>query len=728
MFYGDSHSEGYETRAAGTTVANQSARLAWPKLLADKLDAEYGIAGFAGQGYITPESSVNLPSMQDSWDFLFSGRARDLTGVDYIVSGHGTNDTSGSAMQTGITATCQAILGDAPSDAKLLLIMPPNNGKRALILDAVDDVHDDRCIAVPTNFSYMSVPANVNGGHLSEAGQVEYTEGVWDLLEPLLETPPPEKIQFISGTANGGTEDACVSGEINTTGADLLVIVVGWVNGAGTSPIVADSKGNTWTLARKQLSAAGNQNVGVFYSKPSSVGTNHTVSITLNNSYATVWFSAFSGSGSSQPDQVNSATAASGTALSAGSITPAVQNSLVISGVIFGTTAGTTAASAGFTGGAIAFSNGNHVSLGYGHKTKSVAEAINPSWTWTPSQSNVCAVVVNFNPAPAPPADEPNNSDNESAGDATGRYRAQFSNLPFGDYHMIPFVAGVGLKSERYSVVDNGDTVFMPWSEQKPLSLSLPVNANIVQVLGVPVTPTSLPVDANVVDIEQDQLDAIAAAGGGGGGGGDSAEDIWDYFEDATGDDAVAKIAGAVVLAIAYDSELADALVQSMKLSAGSPVVNVSQTLSVRRNVGHTSALNFSWTPANGSWTGAEFTVSKSINGAAPQPAAGAVVPAGVDTAGRRRFTLQYVGADYPVGEGTVDFGISAGGSTVVVRVFVSIPVTDGVLSANPDGYAQGSVAGHIRDIIRKGITYQHRQLSRSADNKSANTIVTEVS
>jgi hypothetical protein len=103
---------------------------------------------------------------------------------------------------------------------------------------------------------------------------------------------------------------------------------------------------------------------------------------------------------------------------------------------------------------------------------------------------------------------------------ATGRWQASFFGLAPGDYNLIVWsddlVAFEGsnvVADERYTIPASGAVAALqPWSEQKPLSLSLPVNANIVQVLGVPVTPTSLPVDANVVDIEQDQLDAIAAA------------------------------------------------------------------------------------------------------------------------------------------------------------------------------------------------------------------------
>jgi len=209
MLYGDSHSEGYEVLASGTTVANQNARLAWPALLASHLNAEYGVAGFAGQGYTVGVGGASLPDCEDAWNFYSSGKSRLVSSVfapdiDYVVSGHGTNDADGGALQTAVQNTLAAMKAASPNGV-VFSIMPPG-GNRTTIIAGTDAVADSAVIAVQTNTNYMT-GANVNGSHLSEIGQVNYAAGVWAAMEPLIPAiaiPSNTVLPTITGVPNIG--------------------------------------------------------------------------------------------------------------------------------------------------------------------------------------------------------------------------------------------------------------------------------------------------------------------------------------------------------------------------------------------------------------------------------------------------------------------------------------------------------------------------------------------
>jgi len=64
----------------------------------------------------------------------------------------------------------------------------------------------------------------------------------------------------------------------------------------------------------------------------------------------------------------------------------------------------------------------------------------------------------------------------------------------------------------RADVTRNGTLLYTGWLQSGVSSVVDDPGANIKAVLGVAVTPTFLPVDANVVDIDSDVLDEIAAA------------------------------------------------------------------------------------------------------------------------------------------------------------------------------------------------------------------------
>jgi len=128
-----------------------------------------------------------------------------------------------------------------------------------------------------------------------------------------------------SAAGNGFTTSA-----IDTSGADLIVLSIGYYNGINTAT-VSDSKSNTWTALTQRV-ATNNCAHRLFYCASPTVGTGHTFTLTGNSTFGAMQVQAFSGAAASPYVSENGATAGSGTSLQTGSLTPAENNALLVSG------------------------------------------------------------------------------------------------------------------------------------------------------------------------------------------------------------------------------------------------------------------------------------------------------------------------------------------------------------------------------------------------------------
>lgn len=126
--------------------------------------------------------------------------------------------------------------------------------------------------------------------------------------------------------ANGGTTSA-----IDTTGADLLVVVTGQYP-PGPATVISDNKSNVWQgLTIWSFGAE----VQIRYSYNSTVGSGHRFTITGTGAYPGVAISAWSGAlTASDPFDKQNGGAGS---FSTGSVTPVEDNELVVAGVGYAT-------------------------------------------------------------------------------------------------------------------------------------------------------------------------------------------------------------------------------------------------------------------------------------------------------------------------------------------------------------------------------------------------------
>lgn len=186
--------------------------------------------------------------------------------------------------------------------------------------------------------------------------------------------------------ANAGTTTG-----INTTGANLLVVVVG-SGGAGTS--FSDSYSNTWSTADSNATTDGS--AALYYCYNPTVGTGHTFSLGIG--YGGVCFAAFSGSASSPLDQHLASNTSDLSVLTyqPGSVTPTTAGQLIISGLSIGKTSTAISIDSGFTIIDTAQgTSGSTYGASLAYLVQTTAAAANP--TWTRDQSGDCwGVNVSF--------------------------------------------------------------------------------------------------------------------------------------------------------------------------------------------------------------------------------------------------------------------------------------------------------------------------------------------
>ena len=194
-----------------------------------------------------------------------------------------------------------------------------------------------------------------------------------------------------------GVDDA-TTGAINTTGADLLVIITSKA-GDGVAATVNDSKSNTWTGLTMREVASG-ERVQIFYATNVAglVGSGHT--FTAVGSFMSLAVIAFSGCHTTAPyDSLESGADTFGTTLQPGSLTPSQANCVVVQGLSFNTVqSGAVSINSSYTiQDQLDRISGDRMGVASAYLVQGAAAATNP--TWTAATTSMAAVAAVFKEA-----------------------------------------------------------------------------------------------------------------------------------------------------------------------------------------------------------------------------------------------------------------------------------------------------------------------------------------
>jgi IPT/TIG domain len=220
-------------------------------------------------------------------------------------------------------------------------------------------------------------------------------------------TPPvPSLIGSVMAVTHGGPEQPLTTAPINTTGADLLVISLGWFGG-GPAPTVSDSAGNVWVpspVGSITSAGTGGGAVGLWYRQSPITSAAHTFTVTPGTReeideptpraiiYPTIYAAAWRGSaGGGGVDKYSSARSASGASLAGGSLIPTNPNSIFISAAVIEQVPTTISISPGIVDQSSRGGIATSWAGGLGHLVGSVAS--NLTWSWTGATANGAAVI-----------------------------------------------------------------------------------------------------------------------------------------------------------------------------------------------------------------------------------------------------------------------------------------------------------------------------------------------
>lgn len=197
---------------------------------------------------------------------------------------------------------------------------------------------------------------------------------------------------FITSSTAGSTDTTAVTtAGVDTTGANLIVLAIS-IDGGVSYATPTDSKSNSWS----QLTVYGggaNPKTNLWYCYAPTVGSGHTFSYSTVGSYPAIAMLAFSGSASSPFDVQNGAVGSGSPTFSPGSITPNVDNELVVASLTTNSTTASLTTDSGFSTPVYTnFTDAKNYLIGISYKIQTTAAAVNPIWTMSPVDKETAAI------------------------------------------------------------------------------------------------------------------------------------------------------------------------------------------------------------------------------------------------------------------------------------------------------------------------------------------------
>lgn len=204
---------------------------------------------------------------------------------------------------------------------------------------------------------------------------------------------------LVSHVAASGSSNGSTTSSIDTTGANLLIVAVGYYSGSTHDPTISDSNGNTWTSVSStyyESNTGDHASIRIYYAYNPTVGSGHTFTVSATSTFGSFVAAAFSGATITNPKDVESGhvSAGSGTSDQPGSITPTQDNDLILSAWV-GSDPVTSLAASGLTitdtVQPVSFVS-DGTSLAYVVQT--TATAVNPTWSWNNTTSKATAIAA----------------------------------------------------------------------------------------------------------------------------------------------------------------------------------------------------------------------------------------------------------------------------------------------------------------------------------------------
>lgn len=211
-------------------------------------------------------------------------------------------------------------------------------------------------------------------------------------------SPPPSGITRIAHTSgfSGSGGGTYTSGTIDITGASLVIIGVADYSGNAAS-VLSDSSGNTgWTQTTVSTNSGQNR-TSFYYKSAPTTSASYSVTLTGIGIFGSCCVAAYSGTNATPFDTDNGASfsGAGASGVQTGSVTPSVNNSLIIS--IYGGTAASSSAAvnSGLTiMDQVPYAIGQNYGTAMADLVQGAASPINPTWTWTGTEDVAVRIAV----------------------------------------------------------------------------------------------------------------------------------------------------------------------------------------------------------------------------------------------------------------------------------------------------------------------------------------------
>jgi hypothetical protein len=197
---------------------------------------------------------------------------------------------------------------------------------------------------------------------------------------------------FVGGTCAASTNGSSVTTPaINMTGATVILLAYSCAPGVSCSGTVTDSGSNTWTYITGGYLNAGNV---TDYAISPNTSASQTFTVTLPaSSIPSICVEGFNGGTGVILDKNNVLYTASSSTAHTGSITPTLNNELIVS-FVSSSNVSPSSIDSSFTipSGGTTTLTVNAQSLGEAYYIQSTAGATNPTWTMTGSGNNTATI------------------------------------------------------------------------------------------------------------------------------------------------------------------------------------------------------------------------------------------------------------------------------------------------------------------------------------------------